>query len=237
MANGSNMSNMSEKIVLNSNHLFKDSIEYAIQHKTIWATQITRKKRPLFVIDQNEVRVEEFATYILEQNGYKVFKGEDVHFFISILSLNFLDSYFLQVFHNWVGSSAQSHINRLSTLCIELDSKGEEHILSGESAVLAYYSQYTPKKRIYQELTKRLINMDRDFLYRLTNMYKRMGYTTKGAPDLVAFAKTNPWFIEVKSQTDSLSPEQYKYFEDFLTSVGKNILVLRVLPENSSIAT
>ena len=44
-------------------------------------------------------------------------------------------------------------------------------------------------------------------------------------------------FIEVKSQTDSLSSEQYKYFEDFLTSVSKNILVLRVLPENSAADT
>ena len=160
-----------------------------------------------------------------------------MHLFISFISLNFLDTFFLQVFHNYVGTTAQFYIDRLASFCDSLETTNkisDDHILAGEAAILAYYSSYLRKKQVYENLSRHIMRIDRDFLYCLIKMYRKMGYTTKGAPDLVAFDKTNPWFIEVKSQTDSLSSEQYKYFEDFLTSVSKNILVLRVLPENSA---
>lgn len=230
------MSTTNERTTIKINNLSNNSVDYEIKHKTILAPQVIRNKRPLFVLGQKEVRVEEFVTRILQRSGYRVFRGEDVHLFISFISLNFLDTFFLQVFHNYVGATAQSYIDRLTYFCDNLETNNQisdDHILAGEAAILAYYSSYLRKKQVYENLGGHIMQMDRDFLYRLIRMYRNMGYTTKGAPDLVAFDKTNPWFIEVKSQTDSLSAEQYKYFEDFLTSVGKNILVLRVLPEIS----
>ena len=72
---------------------------------------------------------------------------------------------------------------------------------------------------------------ERQILLKILHFYRELGYTTKGAPDLFLVRNGSFWFAEVKTINDWLSPEQYRFVEGFLKTVGDNITVLRVLPE------
>ncbi len=223
MINGPDIKNLTTEIV-----------RYAIPHIVIRAEQTIKNKKPLFLLRGNLLGVEEFAQQMLEYNGYTVFKGDDVHLFFSILSFNFKNSFFLDVCKNWMGQDADKHLAALETAvskCIAESHIADELFNIAESVLKMYYSSYPPKKEIHSALRQQLRTLDKDVVLSLIRFYRQVGYKTKGVPDLFVIRSSSFYFIEVKSQTDSLSAEQYDFFEGFLNMVGKNILVLRVLPQ------
>jgi hypothetical protein len=206
---------------------------YFIPHISLRAHQVTRRTKPLFLVDNEEVKVEELARRFFETNGYTVFKGDDVHLYFSVLSYNFKDSFFYDVYHNWVGENAYAILTTLEALvldCVSQSRVNRELIVHASHAIAAYYSSYDEKKVTYSLLTDSLEQLDQEDVLAVIKFYRSAGYTTKGSPDLF-IAKDNRFaFVEVKSLNDSLSPYQYDFIEGYLANVGDNIYVCRVLP-------
>lgn len=208
-------------------------MRYSIPHIVIRVPKTFKNKKPAFLVRGNLLKVEEFVQQLLEDNGYTVFKGDDAHLFFSILSFNFKDSFFLDVCKNWVGRDADKHLATLDAAlskCLRESRMSGELIRQAELVLMSYYSSYPPKQEIHRALSREIKSLDQDSVLNIVRFYRQMQYTTKGAPDL--FVIRNSWFhfIEVKSETDSLSVAQYDFFEGFLNLVGENILVFRVLP-------
>lgn len=219
---------------LDSGSLAPGVLRYVIPHIVIRAPQTVKNKKPAFSLRGNLLRVEDFAQQLLEDNGYTVFKGDDAHLFFSILSFNFKNSFFLDVCKNLVGQDADKHLATLDVAvskCIAESCITEELISQAELVLMMYYSSYPPKKEIHSALSEQVRRLDQDIVLSLVRFYRQVEYTTKGAPDLFAVRNSSFYFVEVKSQTDSLSAAQYDFFEGFLNMVGENILVLRVLPQ------
>ena len=209
-------------------------MSYSIPHVTVRAPQTVRNRKPAFSIGDTLLRVEDFAQHLLENNGFKVFKGDDAHLFFSILSVNFKNSFFMDVCRNWVGPDLDKHLATLDAAvsrCLAASCMSEDLIGQAESILMMYYSSYPPKTATHSALATELRELDRDVLLNVIRFYRKAEYTTKGAPDLFAVRDSSLCFVEVKSKTDSLSAEQYDFFEGFLEMVGNYVLVLRVLPQ------
>ena len=209
-------------------------ISYSIPHLTVRAPQTLRNSKPAFSIGNAQLSVEHFAQHLLEQNGFKVFKGDDAHLFFSILSVNFKNSFFMEVCRNWVGPNLDSHLSTLEAAvseCLAGSRITEDMIAQAESILMKYYSSYPPKTAIHRALATELRGLDQHVLLNVLRFYRKAQYTTKGAPDLFVVRPPLFCFVEVKSITDSLRPEQYDFIEGFLEMVGDYILVLRILPE------
>lgn len=210
--------------------------QYEISHILMRTETRQEGRRTLYPVEGRLVRVEEYASHLLATAGWSVFKGDDAHFFFSILSCNFKESPFRDTLRSWAGGCAEERISRLDVAVNRSISSGT--VLPGlideaEGMLRMYYASYPPKQAVYTAIAEQARCMDKSLLLRLIKFYRRIGYTVKGAPDLFAAADGAFWFVEVKSYTDSLRPEQYDFFEGYLTSVGKNILVLRVVANDT----
>lgn len=211
-------------------------VSYAIPHLVVRVPTRPDEQRRLYEVEGRAVRVEQYASHILTNAGWTVVKGDDAHLFFSILSCNFRDSFFREVCGNWVGADAEERIAELNdTVLVSLESgRLHTHLVDqAEAMLLQYYASYSPKQVIHSAIAEQIRSIDQKLLLRVIAFYRRMGYRTKGAPDLFAANRGAFWFIEVKSLRDSLSAAQYEFFEGYLTSVGQNILILRVVPESS----
>lgn len=209
---------------------------YAISHIAMKVHQIVRNKRPFFLLEGEPLKVEDFAQRLFQRAAYRVFKGDDAHLFFSILSFNFKDSFFYEVCKNWVGHDAEKHLSTLEAVvskCLDQCNVTEELIKETEVILNKYYMPYPPKQAIHSAIAELVRTFNPVLLLKLLRFYRVMGYTTKGAPDLLIVRNSGFWFVEVKSQNDSLSPDQYEFFEGFLKMVGENILVLRLLPTST----
>lgn len=214
------------------------AVRYSIPH-IVFRSEVCQNdsRRPLYLVEGKSLRVEEYASHMLTNAGWSVFKGDDAHLFFSVLSCNFKDSFFREVCGNWIGASAEERIVQINTAVKDSLASGKLQaglIEEAEDMLLKYYASYPPKQVIYNVLSKHVRSMDHCLLLRLIAFYRRSGYKTKGAPDLFAVSGGSYWFIEVKSESDSLSAAQYEFFEGYLTSVGQNILVLRVISDVSA---
>jgi len=116
-----------------------------------------KNNKPLFPLAEKLLKVEEFAERLFRANGYEVFKGEDVHFFFSILSFNFKRSFFFQVYRNWVGEDAEEQLLALEATvsrCLSEACVSDELISLAESALAKYYTSYPRKLKLYSALVK-----------------------------------------------------------------------------------
>ncbi len=209
---------------------------YAISHIAIKSRQVVRDKRPFFLLEGELLKVEDFSQRLFERDGYRVFSGDDAHLFFSILSFNFRDSFFYEVCKNWVGHDAEIHLGALETAvskCLDQCHVTEELIREAGVILNKYYAAYPPKQAVHLAIGELTRTFNPELLLNLLRFYRATGYTTKGAPDLFIIRDSDFWFVEVKSQNDSLSPEQYDFFEGFIKMVGENILVLRLLPTSA----
>jgi hypothetical protein len=210
-------------------------ISFAIPHMVVRARPQARGKRSLYPLAGDLVRVEHYAAHLLEEAGFRVFKGDDAHLFFSILSCNFKDSFFREVYGNWAGPGAEERVAQLDAAVSRVLARDvfEAALIDEAEAMLsAYYASYPPKRNVHTAIASYTRTFDHDMLLRLVRFYRGAGYTTKGAPDLFTVAGSSFLFVEVKSHTDSLSAAQYEFFQGYLTSVGDNILVMRVVPED-----
>jgi hypothetical protein len=210
-------------------------VGFAIPHMVVRAQVRAEGNRTLYPVGGDVVRVEEYAAHLLRNAGFSVYKGDDAHLFFSVLSCNFKDSFFREVCRNIVGDRAEERIARLDGAVSQAISNGvfdEGMIDEAEGLLLRYYESYQPERDVHVALANHMRAFDRGILLRLAKFYRRTGYTTKGAPDLFAVSGEFFVFVEVKSHTDSLSAAQYDFLQGYVTSVGNNILVLRVVPGN-----
>ncbi len=210
-----------------------DIQHYAIPHVSLKASQSNKKKQPLFLVDDEPVKVEELAQRFFEKNSYQVHKGDDAHLFFSVLSSNFRESFFYAVCKNYVGQGANKLLDELEALvvtCLDRSEVSEELIEHAQLILTRYYSAYRPKRGVHSALARLSKRFDPGILLRLLKFYRALAYTTKGAPDLFIARGPDFAFVEVKSLNDSLSPDQYAFLERYLSTVGDNIYVLRVLP-------
>jgi hypothetical protein len=210
------------------------AVQYAIPHIVARAHVQQKGKKPLYPLEGKLVRVEEYASYLLQQAGWTVYKGDDAHLFFSVFSCNFKDSFFREVCRNWVGPTAEDRIARLDAAVSQSIANHalDPHLIEeAEEMLLNYYSTYPPKRAVHTAIAQHIRSFDHGLLLKLLRFYRTAGYKTKGAPDLFLASNGSFCFVEVKSHTDSLSSEQYDFFEGYLTSVSDNILVLRVMPE------
>jgi hypothetical protein len=148
-----------------------------------------------------------------------------------VLSFNFEGSFFLDVYKNWVGPTAEAHLIELKSAvssCIAASCVSRELVDRATTMVRLYYKE-PPKSEIHSVLDKAIRHLDTEVLLRAILFFRGLGYTTKGVPDLFLTRDSQFWFVEVKSFNDSLSPDQYNFIEHFTRVVGGNISVLRVL--------
>ena len=209
------------------------AVPYAIPHIVVRAPTEQGGHTRLYQVDGKLLRVEQYASHFLRNAGWSVVKGDDAHLFLSVLSCNFKDSFFREVCRNWVGASAEERIARIdaAVTCSLAAGKLQAGLVDeAEAMLLKYYASYPPKQAVHATVAKHVRSMDQGLVLRLIAFYRGAGYTTKGAPDLFAASGGSFWFVEVKSQKDSLSAAQYEFFEGYLTSVAQHILVLRVVP-------
>ncbi len=177
--------------------------------------------------------VESYAKEVFKKEGYNVFKGSDVNLFFSVLSYNFEDSFFFQVSKNYLGNGAEYQLAQLDAAVQESlrQSLVSSRLLDlAEAFFMRYYSTYEPKRRIHRDLTQELRQANAGILINIVRVYRSMGYTIKGVPDLFLIRNGEFKFVEVKSEKDALRPEQYEYFERFIRVVGPNVELLRILP-------
>ncbi len=213
------------------------AVQYAIPYIVIRARVKQNDKKILYPLAGKLVRVEEYASHLLQHVGWSIYKGDDAHLFFSVLSCNFKDSFFRDVCRNWVGPSAEKRIVELDAAVTKSINDGvlaPQLIDKAEQMLQKYYSSYPPKQIIHKNIAKHTRFVDQGLLLKLLRFYRNVGYTTKGAPDLFAANNGSFCFVEVKSHTDSLSPAQCDFFEGYLTSVSENIFVLRIVPEKES---
>ena len=146
------------------------AIQYAIPHVVVRARGQQKGKRTLYPVGGKLVRVEEYASRLLEEAGWSVFKGDDAHLFFSVLSCNFTDSFFRQVCRNWVGPSAEEHIPRLDKAVAHAISTGRVQpalVDEAEAMLLKYYASYAPKRATHAAIAKHARRMDQTLLLRL----------------------------------------------------------------------
>lgn len=221
---------MINELILPKN--LSESICYSIQHVVVKANPQFQEKKLFFYVNGKLKKVEDYAKNLFKVAGWDVYKGDDVHLFLSVLSCNFQNSFFNDVIKNYVGKNAEKYINELELIIQDSFNDGiiQPDLVEKASLILQkYYNTYTPKKKIMISIADCIKNIDQNILFKLLKLYREDGYSTKGAPDLFIYSNNIFYFVEVKSQTDSLSQFQYHYFEKYLTLVSDNIFVLRIV--------
>lgn len=216
---------------LNLDNFGYEAYQYLIPHVVIHSQKADDGGKPLFLLHGEAFKVEEFARRLFKGAGYEAFYGEDANFFFSMLSFNFEGSFFLDVYKNWVGSTAEAHLVELKSAvssCIAASSISHDLLDRATNMVRLYYKE-PPKSEIHLALANAVRHLDTQGLLRAVHFFRGISYTTKGVPDLFLTRGSQFWFVEVKSFNDSLSPDQYNFIEHFTRVVGGNISVLRVL--------
>jgi len=206
-----------------------------IPYISIYSRQIIKSKKPFFEFQNELYKVEDFAQIFFERNNYYVFKGDDIHLFFCIASCNFKASFFKDVLYNYIGDNAKKLIKAISLEllgCIKKNHISENLIDLTNEILQSYYSIYPPKKQIFHEIYSKIKELENDELFKLIKFYKSFEYKTKGAPDLFIMKDAEYYFVEVKTKNDSLSADQFLYFEKYLMKVGASIFILKVLPNN-----
>ena len=94
---------------------------------------------------------------------------------------------------------------------------------------------YTPMQEKKQEI-RILVDFWKsniDILRRWVNCYIQLPYDPGGAPDLFLWnPNNNRWcWIEVKSEGDSISGNQWTWFQQFIPKVAENVAIARILPQ------
>lgn len=214
-----------------------EALPYTIPHVVVRGiVRQTGKRIEYTAREGRPLTVEEYGSYLLRKAGWSVYKGDDAHFFFSIFSCNFKDSFFYEVCRNYVGPSFKKRITRLDEAALQTitnNALDPQLLQEAKDLILHYYSEYSPRASVLTDIAEHIPSFEESLIIRLMKFYRKAGYKTKGAPDLFVVNGSAFRFIEMKSHTDSLSSAQYDFFENYLATVGNNILVLRVLPENS----
>lgn len=195
--------------------------KYFIPHISVYIKPTANKKH---------VNIEILAKRFFEDNSYLVFLGSDIHLYFSILSYNFKNSFFYDVCKNHLGENSSKYLEKLEKIvnkCINKCKISNNLYKQTNLIIQKYYSKYELKRNLYNDFGKLVVKFDSDLLFKLMMFYKKIGYTTKGIPDLFIVKNNKFAFVEVKSVNDSLSPEQYFFFEEYLETVSDNIYLVR----------
>lgn len=163
--------------------------EYCILHLVVRSQGRVGEKNSLFLLEGQQLKVEVFARKVLERSGYRVFLGEDAHFFFGVLSFNFEDSFFLKTYQNWVGGRGANagiilaELKRAVSKCLADSRLSGELLDKAANAVREYYA-FPPKSEIHSQLDRVIRRLDPETVLRAIRFYRETGYTTKGVPDL-----------------------------------------------------
>lgn len=203
----------------------------------------SRKGRIKVVLDGEELNVELAVEKIFENLGYSVLKGDAVHLAGHVITEKFMGINDNDIFGNWAhyygyGDGTLNDILAKSHKYLEAFIRGESNSELNLLANLVerwdiYYTPVQAKKteiRVIVDFWKSNI----DLLRRWVNCYKQLSYSAGGAPDLFLWNRSNgKWcWMEVKSEGDSISREQWMWFQHFISRVAENAVIAQILPTN-----
>lgn len=211
------------------------STQYTIPHTTIRLAMVRERNRPRFMVDGEKLGVEAAAKEYLRSKGWWVVEGSKISLFLSMLSANFGDSFFAQVCRNWIGEDADRLIADLRRHCEATISTGrisDQHMQTAITFMRRYDGSESGHKKA-SLWASRLQSLPAPQQMVLIEVYKAIGYFTKGIPDLFATKDNKFVYYEVKSEGDALRAEQYVFAEALLPRLPGSFQVLRVLDKDS----
>ncbi len=132
---------------------------------------------------------------------------------------------------NYVGPNVPDLIAELDDLCRESLNTGglsPAHLNAAADFLCRYYTSPSDHGK-FRRLATEVGSLSPHDQLALINVYKAIGYFTKGIPDLFAVRAGEFMFMEVKSEGDALRPEQSVFAEALLPEVETGFQVLRIL--------
>lgn len=208
-------------------------IKYEITHTSLRLEMVKVGSRSRFIFAEKPFVVEAAAKEYLISQGWWVVRGEEISVFFAMLSANFGGSFFADVCKNYVGDEATALMAQIKNLCEASIHNGilsEEHINLSVSFMCKYYKSEAGHRRA-KLYGKKVAELSPTHQLALLGLYRDVGYFTKGIPDLFATKDSEFVFYEVKSEGDSLRPEQYVFAEALLPRLPGSFQVVRVLGE------
>jgi hypothetical protein len=216
---------------LNEDGIELDVYEFPIPHVVIRSHQQVSETKSRFLFKGQPLRVEEFARQIFVASGYQAFYGEDAFFFFKMLSFDFSNLTFIETYKAWTGIDPEPQLRQLKNAVD--DSLAAGHLPGGvldkAATIVGGYYRLPPKSEIHSRLHGVMEGLDEQQIMGMIRFCRTPNAARGGIPDLFITRGLDFWFAEVKSKNDSVSAEQYLFFEEFAKTVGPNILVVRVL--------
>ena len=202
-----------------------------------------KRERVKVLLNGSELNVEPATKQILEQSGYEVLRGEDVHIAGHVLTGKFMGLHEYQTFKNWARHYGykERYLDQVLSksdqlLRSYLNGNRSVHLQLLQSLVERWNIYYTPVQERKDEI-RILIEfwkVNTEIFDRWIQWYDQLTYDPGGAPDLFVWDRqSNNWsWIEVKSLRDHLSAEQWWWIQQFVTNVAPNMAILRMLPSD-----
>lgn len=217
-------------------HVITLSLPYATKREI-------RRGRVKVLLEEEKLNVESAVKKIFENLKYSVLRGEDVDLAAHVITGKFMGVNDNETFRNWAyhygyGEETLNDILNKSHEYLESFIRREPN---SELSLLAnlikrwdiYYTSVEEKKeeiRILVDFWKSKM----DLLRRWVSCYMQLRHRLRGAPDLFLWNRgSGRWcWMEVKSEGDSISKEQWAWFQQFISQVGENVVIAQVLPSN-----
>ncbi len=198
-----------------------------------------RRGRVKALFNGNELNVEPAIRQILEQLGYEVLNGDQVHEAgLAVIgeTMNGDETFMGWARHYGYG---ESYLHRVLN---EADQRLESYLKGNRGARLGMLESLIERWDIYNNPVperKREIRVLTEFWEANPELFDRWfrrytrfaGCDPGGAPDLFAWDRqTNEWsWIEVKSPNDNLREEQWLWIQLFIVNVAPNVAIARIL--------
>jgi hypothetical protein len=219
--------------------LYSNQIEFI----TIQATEAYRNGKVHYKWNDEFFSVETFIEYLLIENGFKCFPGlliKNVFKYISY-DIENIDDLILKLenekqFGKTIHGKRIHDLKKLKkdfTLArLKFDNENDDHIQLLNSAKMIHNEirgnagdTYERESSLFDFFMERPENEVRP----LKPFFEKISALQRGTPDFYIFNDNEYYFVEVKSDKDSLSKYQICFINYFRQMVGDNIKVLQVV--------
>jgi hypothetical protein len=219
--------------------LYSNQIEFI----TIQATEVYKNGKVHYKLNDEFVSVETFIENLLIENGFKCFPGlliKNAFKYISYEIEN-IDGLILKL-ENEKQFGKTIHGKRIHELkklkkdyiaaSLKFDHENDDHIQLLNTAKMIHKEirgnaneTYERESLLFDFLMERPENEVRS----LKPFFEKISVLQRGTPDFYIFNDNEYYFVEVKSDKDSLSKFQICFINYFRQMVGDNIKVLQVV--------
>jgi len=205
--------------------------------------------KAIYLLDEEYLSVEKFVSELLKRNGFESISG--VNFRRAFEYLNFSQEKSARFDELIQSLESDKQFGKT------IHGKRIQDLKSLKKKILGYKSKLSEQPELVYQLIdlasslhkemrvslssiveneatcfEIIKNLDKHGIIKLMGFFDHINGLIRGTPDLFVFSKNEFYFVEVKSDKDSLSKWQICFIHYFRKMVGDNIKVLHIVNEN-----